>query len=171
MAVPQLSICSINGCTGVRVTDTTDWEAIGIDPDNASLSVILEIDGTEFDLDSQVPDAPGADGFTYDDIDIDLEDGWHDAIYTINDEETSVTTTVRFFTYCSVKCCIFKKIAEIAKISDICKKKDEIIMTMYIWSLFQDMIAAANGCDADLAESRLEQLTAICGGPVNCGCK
>lgn len=171
MAKPIIQVCSINGCTGVRLTDKTDWEAIGILPDNASLSVIVEIDGEEFDVDSQVPDEPGTDGFTYDDIEIDLADGWHDVVYTINDEETSVTTTVRFFSYCDIKCCIFKKISEAAKIKDLCKQKDELIMTMYMWTLYQDMLAAANGCDPDVAEDRLNALTALCGGPVDCGCK
>lgn len=180
--VPLIKACSKAGCTKLSITDVTgvynaSTNTTGYGATNnvtgsgdTGFSATITIDGgTPINVASQVAD-PIAGHFTYDDIDITLADGWHTIVYKVGTTAAGIkTNTIKIFTYCSVRCCVFQKMLEL-KNYDACKDASKIAVTMHIWSMYTAMKYAASGCDHTEATNLLTRLQAVCGTTTDCGC-
>lgn len=180
--VPLIKACSKAGCTKLSITDVTglydaSTNTTGYGATNnvtgsgdAGFKASVSIDGgTSIILNSQVAD-PIAGEFTYDDIDITLADGWHTIEYSIfTTAAGQIKNTIKIFTYCSVRCCVFQKMLEL-KNYDACKDASKIAVSMHLWSMYTAMKYAASGCDQSEATSLLTRLQAVCNTTTDCGC-
>jgi len=177
--VSTIKVCSTNSCSGISITDTTgaydvttNPTGIGtpnIDPTDNNFAVSITIDGgSAIDLTDEVPTTVTGN-FSYDTIDIDLADGWHTIVYTVTSDTGTSVKTVKIFTYCNIKCCIFNKMLEM-KDYDPCKDVSTLLKYMHLWNLYNAMIYEANGCNANNATATLTRLQALCGVTVDCGC-
>lgn len=177
--VSTINVCSTNSCSGVKVTDTTgaydvttNPTGIGtpnIDSTDDNFLVTISIDGgTPVDVTSQVPTTITGN-FSYDTIDIDLIDGWHTIVYTVTSDTGTSIKTVKIFTYCKIKSCIFNKMIEMKDL-DPCKDSTSLLKYMHLWNLYNGMIYEANGCNANNAAATLTRLQTLCGVTVDCGC-
>lgn len=181
--VPTIKVCSTNSCSGISITDTTGvydastnltgWSVSDADPNinptDTNFAVSVTIDGgTAIPITSQVPENV-VGNFTYDTIDIDLTDGWHTIVYTVTSDTATTSVTVKIFTYCKIKCCIFNKMLEM-KEYDPCKDTSTLLKYMHLWNLYNAMIYEANGCNANNATTTLTRLQTLCGVTVDCRC-
>tara|TARA_R110001632_G_scaffold54822_1_gene134183 strand:- start:186 stop:1118 length:933 start_codon:yes stop_codon:yes gene_type:complete len=120
-----------------------------------------------------IADGPVTGVFTYNDIAADLTDGWHTIVYTITATVGSITETytdtIKIFTYCDIKCCVFSKMLEM-KTLDLCKDVEKVASYMHLWTLYKSLIYAANGCDASQATDILLRLNKLCPAATTGGC-
>ena len=120
-----------------------------------------------------IADGPVTGVFTYNDIAADLTDGWNTITYTLDTTATSpVSVTIKIFTYCKIKCCVFNKMLEMNDF-DICKDSERIASLMHMWNLYNSMLYSANGCnDSQATEilTRLQQLCEVGDTTSDCGC-
>jgi len=178
---PLIQICSIEGCTKVSIKDVTGVYHVTDNPTgwgtpnhkpfgDAGFAVTITIDGgTPEVVTSQVPSSVTGD-FTYDDISSELADGWHTILYSVTSTgEGTVTNTVKFFSTCSIKCCVEQKMIELKDI-DPCKDGSRILTYMHLWSLYKTLLIEANGCNANEATATLATLQTLCGVETDCGC-
>jgi hypothetical protein len=111
--------------------------------------------------------------FTFDDITVSLPDGWNTITYTLDTTATSpVSVTIKIFTYCKIKCCVFNKMLEMNDF-DICKDTERIASLMHMWNLYNSMLYSANGCSESQATeilTRLQQLCEVDDTTSGCGC-
>lgn len=99
-----------------------------------------------------------------------LADGWHTITYTIETvAHGKVTGTIKIFTYCNIKCCVFSKMLEMKNL-DLCKDVEKVASYMHLWTLYKSLIYAANGCDADQATDILSRLNKLCPAATTGGC-
>lgn len=179
--IPQLKICAKNNCTQLSITDTTGaydastntggYGAPNIDPGDAGFSATISVNGGDpIDVTSQVPSTVTGD-FTYDLIDAELTDGWQTIVYTVTTDATSDhVNTVKIFTYCTIRCCVFSKMVE-AKELDPCKDLESLLVYFQMWNLYKAMLYEANGCNATEASKTLARLQALCDtDDDDCGC-
>ena len=179
--VPLLKSCVKNSCTKLSLTDNTGVYHVTNNPtgygspniagsgDSGFTATVTIDEGTPLDVASQVAAAVVGE-FTYDDIDITLADGWHTIVYKVGSTAAGIkTNTIKIFTYCSVKCCVHKKMLEL-KDYDPCKDASKIATYMHIWGMYQEMIYTAAGCNSTLATELLTRLQTLCGSPTDCGC-
>ena len=120
-----------------------------------------------------VINGPVTGDFTFDDIEVDLPDGWNTITYTLDTTATSpVSVTIKIFTYCKIKCCVFNKMLEMNDF-DICKDSERIASLMHMWNLYNSMLYSANGCGESQATeilTRLQQLCEVDDTTSGCGC-
>jgi len=174
--------CSKNSCSKVTITDTTGtyhvnsnpngWGSPNIEAGDAGFLVTIDITNNgntiSTDVTSQVPLTVSGD-FTYDDIEVNLVDGWTTITYTISTDATSSVVTRKIFTYCTIKCCISQKMKELLTF-DECKDSKLLMKYFHMWNMFKTLQSEANGCDADSASSTLTRLQSLCGIDADCGC-
>jgi len=178
---PTIKACSVENCTKLRVTDTTGaynesnltgWGSPNIDADDEGFVATITVNGTEFPVTDEVPSTVTGE-FTFDDIEVDLPDGWNTITYTLDTTATSpVSVTIKIFTYCSIKCCVFNKMLEMNDF-DICKDTERIASLMHMWNLYNSMLYSANGCSETQATeilTRLQQLCEVDDTTSGCGC-
>lgn len=179
---PTIKACSVEDCTKLRVTDTTGayndpdnltgWGSPNIDADDAGFVATITVNGTEFTVTDEVPSTVTGD-FTFDDITVSLPDGWNTITYTLDTTATDpVSVTIKIFTYCKIKCCVFNKMLEMNDF-DICKDSERIASLMHMWNLYNSMLYSANGCSETQATeilTRLQQLCEVDDTTSGCGC-
>ena len=179
---PTIKACSLENCTKLRVTDTTGaydvddnptgWGAPNIDADDAGFSATLTINGIDTDVTDQVPSSVTG-SFDFNDITVSLPDGWNTITYTLDTDATEpVSVTIKIFTYCTIKCCVFNKMLEMNDF-DICKDSERIASLMHMWNLYNSMLYSANGCSETQATeilTRLQQLCEVSDTTSGCGC-
>jgi hypothetical protein len=169
----------VTDATGVYdvATNPGGWGSPNPDYDSSGLVISMEItasDGTVTqinDLEDQVTSTvTGA--FTYNDIEVDLPDGWTTIEYTVATDSTSVSTTIKIFTYCKIQCCVFNKMLDM-RTFDLCEEKEKIAAYMHMWMLYKALQFAANGCNDSAASDILSRLKSLCevSTSPDCGCK
>ena len=151
-----------NGRT-LRITSSTGtiWYTFG----STGVDGVPEVTG--------IVNGPVTGDFTFDDIEVDLPDGWNTITYTLDTTATSpVSVTIKIFTYCKIKCCVFNKMLEMNDF-DICKDTERIASLMHMWNLYNSMLYSANGCSESQATeilTRLQQLCEVDDTTSGCGC-
>ncbi len=165
----KLSICDTTGAYDAS-TNTTGWGSPNVDPGDSGFAATIQVDsGTATAVTSQVPTTVSGN-FTYDDLTVTLADGWHTIKYIISTTAAgSVSKTIKIFTYCTVKCCVFKEMLKL-KDYDPCKDAGKIAVAMHMWSLYKSMIYAAAGCNQSDATELLTRLQTLCNNETDCGC-
>jgi len=143
---------------------------------STTLVFISFFDSNGVDEVSEVVNGPVTGVFTYNDIAANLTDGWHTIVYTITatvgDSIETYTDTIKIFTYCNIKCCVFNKMLEMNDF-DICKDSERIASLMHMWNLYNSMLYSANGCGESQATeilTRLQQLCEVDDTTSGCGC-
>ncbi len=181
--IPTYTGCSQSGCTEVSIVDTKGayhvttnpegWGTPNIDPGDAGFEAIIAITSngstTTTDVTSQVPSTITGD-FTYDNIPVTLTDGWVTIVYTVStDAVAAVSVTKKIFVYCTIKCCVFTKMASMKDL-DPCEDASELLKYLHMWNLYKTMIFEANGCNANEASDTLARLQKLCDIDADCGC-
>lgn len=178
---PDFDICQTNSCTEIQISETTrafnslfnqeGWGSPNISYTDSGFEAIITIvdkdeNSYEFDVTEQITNNNGITVFTP--FEVEIPDGAYTITYTITTDTSSVSTTKKFFSYCSVKCCVYSKISDsIDKANCNCDK--DLTQELYIWGLYKSMIFKAGGCNFAEAEAILAQLELICeSGECNC---
>lgn len=181
------SSCASKACKGVDYKDTTGayhvttnptgWGAPNLSPTTpnfvASLSITNGGSSTSYNITSQIPTSITGD-FTVS-VPHDLADGISIVTYTVSDGNklNSYSKTIKIFSYCRIKCCIYKKMLDLLYL-DPCKNAGKIEAYLYMWALLESMIDLASGCDVVKAEAVLQRLNKLCDVSnitlKNCGC-
>lgn len=194
MAIKDLTlkanVCVKDGCKKVSVTDVTGgynastnvggWGAINVPRTDIDAATIKITDSagtvTTETVTTQVNAVAWYQDFTFDDIDVTLADGLHTLEYAVTenaDTPSTATATIKFYTYCTIKCCIEKKVhaAIVAYGNDPCKHADKLNYANYLWALLRDFEVSAGGCNFDKAKTIFDKLTALCADSTDCSCK
>jgi len=189
MSLPtlNLSVCLKDNCKKLSITDTTGgystsnttgWGTPNDDRTavTAATIVIKDSTGTVVHTETVTSQTNPVDwyaDFTYEDIDLTLADGQYTATYSITTETGTTETTVKFYAYCSLKCCVHKRLhaAIVAYGNDPCKYADKLNFANYLWALLKDFEDAARGCNFNKAKTAFDKLTALCATEEDCNCK
>ena len=186
----NLSVCLKDNCKKLSVTDTTGgysasntggWGTPNDDRTAVTAASIVIKDSaaavvhTETVTTQTNPVDWYAD-FTYEDIALTLADGQYTATYSITtpgDSGGTTETTVKFYVYCGLKCCVHKRLhaAVVAYGNDPCKYADKLNFANYLWALLKDFEDAARGCNFNKAKTAFDKLTALCATEEDCSCK
>lgn len=181
--VPKITSCSKNGCSKLTITNTTGtydvtdnptgWGTPNIDPTDAGFKVEVTVttggSSVTTDLTSDVPSVVTGD-FTHSDIIVDLADGWVTIVYSVStDAVPAISITKKIFVYCTIKCCVETKMAEMVDY-DPCKDQGELLKYFHMWNLYKTMIFEANGCNSSEAINTLARLQKLCNIDSDCGC-
>lgn len=181
---PKIKACVANKCTKLILTDVTGlydatdndggWGAPNLTGSgDAGFTAVVSVDGgSDIDVASYVADPVTAAEFSLGEHAVTLADGWHTIVYTVTEsggKGASYTDTIKIFTYCNIKCCVFSKMLEM-KTLDLCKDVEKVASYMHLWTLYKSMIYAANGCDADQAADILSRLNKLCPTATTGGC-
>tara|TARA_R100001463_G_C3544352_1_gene222573 strand:- start:4753 stop:5337 length:585 start_codon:yes stop_codon:yes gene_type:complete len=188
--VLKANVCVKDGCKKVSVTDVTGeynastnvggWGAINSARTEITAATITITDSagtvTTETVTSQVNPVAWYQDFTFNDIDVTLADGLHTLEYSVtnaSDTPSTVTASIKFYTYCTIKCCIEKKVhaAIVAYGNDPCKHADKLNYANYLWALLKDFEKAASGCNFNKAKTAFDKLTALCAAKEDCSCK
>jgi hypothetical protein len=177
----DFNICQTNGCSSISPTDATGpYHSVnnltGFGSPNITISdtgfeaiiTIEDADGaiTEVDVTSEITTNGGYTVF--EPIAVDIPDGSFTVTYTVSTDAASATITKKFFSYCTVRCCVFKKMRDaVAKANCNCEK--DLNYELFLWAIYKAMIFAASGCNYDEAEELLAQLEIVCDTD-DCGC-
>jgi hypothetical protein len=184
---PLIEVCATKGCKGISIKDVTGiydvtdnptgWNSPNLSPSdddfNATVTIVNNGSTYTFDVTDDIPDP--IYGSFYIPVEQVLVDGVSTVTYTvsgtINDVEVSYSKSVSIFTYCTVRCCVYKKMQELVDM-DTCKDSSKVLPYLYMWGLFERMRDLASGCDLDAANDILSQLNRQCGVSVlqDCGC-
>lgn len=184
--LPKIEECVTKGCKGISIkeitgvydvtTNPTGWGAPNLAPSDpnfiATVNVLINGVATNYNVTSQIPNPVIGDFFI--DIDQVIPDGITTVAYTVS-LGTAITrkvAQVKIFSYCTVRCCVYKKMMELVDL-DPCKDATKLLSYMYMWSLYENMIELAKGCDVDGASDVLVRLQKLCGVTtlVDCGCQ
>lgn len=183
----NISACVNKLCKGVTITDGTlpyhvtdnpnGWGTPNLDPSDSGFVATVTITNngttTVHTVTDQIPD-PVTGSFNIN-VSKDLVDGLSIVTYTVGDgnKVNTFSKTVQIFSYCTIKCCIYKKMKNLIYY-DPCKDKGKIEALVYMWALLENMIELAGGCDLVAATDLLERLNKLCGITVtslkDCGC-
>ena len=180
---PKIKACVSEKCTKLILTDVTgahsltgdnsDWGGAGSPDGSSDSTATFTVDGgTATNITSYVPATVAANEFSLGEHAVTLADGWHTIVYTVTESGgggASYTDTIKIFTYCNIKCCVFSKMLEM-KTLDLCKDVEKVASYMHLWTLYKSMIYAANGCDADQATDILDRLNKLCPAATTGGC-
>jgi hypothetical protein len=186
----NLSVCLKDNCKKLSVTDTTGgysasnttgWGSSNDDRTDVTAASIVIKDSaaavvhTE-DITDQIDMVDWYADFTYEDIALTLADGQYTATYSITtpgDSGGTTETTVKFYVYCVLKCCVHKRLhaAVVAYGNDPCKYADKLNFANYLWALLKDFEDAARGCNFNKAKTAFDKLTALCATEEDCSCK
>jgi len=113
---------------------------------------------------------PITGNIVYNDIPVDLTDGWHTITYTVGTTAVAATSiTKKIFVYCAIKCCVETKM-ESMKDFDPCKDAGELLKYFHMYNLYKTMIFEANGCNSTEASATLLRLQKLCNINADCGC-
>lgn len=186
----KANVCVKDGCKKVSVTDVTGgyhasinaggWGAVNVPRTDIDAATITITDSagtvTTETVTTQVNPVAWYQDFTFNDIDVTLADGLHTLVYSVTenlDTPPTTTATVKFYTYCTIKCCIEKKVhtAIVAYGNDPCKHADKLNYANYLWALLRDFEISAGGCNFDKAKTIFDKLTALCASSTDCSCK
>ena len=192
MSLPtlNLSVCLKDNCKKLSVTDTTGGYSTsnttgwGFPNDDrtgviASTIVIKDSAGTVVHTETittQTNTVNWYADFTYEDIAFTLADGQYTATYSITTYvgATEVTQqTVKFYVYCTLKCCVHERLhaAVVAYGNDPCKHADKLNFANYLWALLKDFEDSARGCNFNKAKTAFDKLTKLCAAKEDCSCK
>lgn len=183
----NLSVCTKDNCKVLSVTDTTGgysasntggWGTPNDDRTDVTASSIVITDSTGAtvhteDITSQTDPVDWYANFTYEDISLTLSDGLYTATYSVTTATGTTETSVRFYVYCSIRCCIHKRLhaAVVAYGNDPCKYADKLNFANYLWALLKDFEDAVRGCNFNKATTAFNKLTALCATEEDCNCK
>jgi len=180
--IPKIKACVSEKCTKLILTDVTGlynnpnnvggWGAPNpTGSGDAGFTAVVSVDGgSDINVASNVANPVTAAEFSLGEHAVTLADGWHTIKYTIDTNAiTAVSDTIKIFTYCNIKCCVFSKMLEM-KTLDLCKDVEKVASYMHLWTLYKSMIYAANGCDADQATDILSRLNKLCPAATTGGC-
>lgn len=183
----NISACVSKACSGVTITDSTlpydvtdnpnGWGSPNLDPSDSGFVATVTITNngttTSYDVTDQIPDpVTGEFNIT---VTHPLTDGISIVTYTVSDGNliTTHSKTLKLFSYCTIKCCIYKKMKNLITF-DPCKDKGQIEAYVYQWALFNTMRDLASGCDITAASDLLTRLNRLCGITTttlkDCGC-
>lgn len=185
--VLKASVCATKLCKGIALTDLTlpydvtdnptGWGTPNLDPTDAdfvaSISITNNGSTTVYKVTDQIPTSITA-SFTVT-VDHALTDGVSIVTYTVGDgnKVNTFSITKKIFSYCHIKCCVFKKMLDLIDL-DPCNDKGKIEAYLYMWALYESMVDLASGCDLVKAESILSRLNRLCNISTvtlkNCGC-
>jgi hypothetical protein len=183
--IPKLKACVAEQCTKLILTDATGlynastnvggWGAPNITGSGATaFTATYAIDGgTAVSVATYVANPVTAVEFSLGQYAHTLDDGWHTIVYTITatvgGSTETYADTIKIFTYCNIKCCVFSKMLEMKNL-DLCKDVEKLASYMHLWTLYKSLIYAANGCDASQATDILSRLNKLCPAATTGGC-
>lgn len=167
------SYATINDLTGAyhSSNNTTGFGSPNISYGDSGFTASIIIEDsegniTETDITGQITDDTGDTIFAP--ISVEIPDGSYTVTYVVSTNSSSSSKTKKYFSYCTVQCCVFGKMKDaISKANCNCEK--DLNYELYLWSIFKSMQFAARGCDYDEAENLLAQLELVCDTD-DCGC-
>lgn len=177
----DFNICQTNSCSSLSITDAsgpyhsvnnlTGWGSPNITISDTGFEAIITIEDsegsiTEVDVTGEITTN---DGYTvFSPIAVDIPDGSFTVTYTVSTDAASASVTKKFFSYCTVQCCVFKKMRDaVSKANCDCEK--DLNYELFLWSIYKAMLFAASGCNYDEADTYLEELQLAC-DTGDCGC-
>lgn len=177
----DFNICQQNNCGTLSVKEDsgaydavnnlTGWGSPNITISDSGFEATLivtdsEDTETEYDVTGEITTNGGYTIFQP--IDIEIPDGEFTVTYTVSTDAASATITKKFFSFCTVRCCVFKKMRDaVAKANCNCEK--DLNYELFLWSIYKAMIFAASGCNYDEASLLLHELQLACDTD-DCGC-
>jgi hypothetical protein len=181
--IPKLKACVADKCTKLILRDATGLYNVTTNPGgwgapnptgsgDAGFAATYSIDGaTPVAISNTYFANPVvATEFSLGEYAHTLADGWHTITYTIDTTAlVAESVTIKIFTYCNIKCCVFSKMLEMKSL-DLCKETEKLASYMHLWTLYKSLIYAANGCDADQATDILSRLNKLCPTATTGGC-
>ncbi len=183
MLLPKLSICTINNCTTLKITENTGIYTIGTNysgwnspniPTSSVITATITITSpsnteTIINVLSQLPVTYTAN-FNFSNIDITPEDGEWKIKYTLTTSTDTYSNSYAVFLSCSVRCCIDKlwiKVLTSKSEENPCDCDcDEMSMlmkkVMLMESLYTAMINSVACNNSDARNKILKQLQRLC---------
>jgi hypothetical protein len=177
----DFNVCQSDNCGTLNISDATGaynavsnptgwgspntaWNTSGM---SAIITVVDSADTTtEYDVTGEISNS---DGLTiFQPISIEIPDGSFTVNFTVSTSSESSSVTKKFFSYCTVRCCVFKKMRD-AVVKANCNCEKDLSYELFLWGIYKAMQFAASGCNYPDAELLLEELQLAC-DTGDCGC-